>query len=157
MNITLEKLQEEVHEWSLRNFPNNKPHHPLLGIVEECGELHDSISKEEVEDAIADCVIYMADYCARNGLKLTDTGIEPSNGLRWLCHYHLKGEQGIRYPANEITALKQESINKLVATLKKQCEYDHIDFYGAITKTWLKVKQRDWQKNPLNAASLALA
>jgi NTP pyrophosphatase (non-canonical NTP hydrolase) len=156
-HITLEQLQEEVSEWSHRNFPNNKPYHPLLGLVEEHGELHDAGNSIEVEDAIADAVIYLADYCARNGIKLRDSGEEPKNGLRWLCHYHLKGEQGIRYKPDEIPALKQRCSDQIVSNLKRQADYSGICFADAITRTWNKVKQRDWQKNPINAASASLA
>lgn len=81
--MTLEQLQHEVGEWSRRNFPSNKPHHPLLGVSEETGELSHAHLKgeqgirhtpEEILamkcDAIGDIVIYLADYCERNGLSL---------------------------------------------------------------------------------------
>ena len=83
-DITLRQLQSESQEWSSKNFPNAKPHQPLLGAAEEIGELcHAHLKleqgirtnqnhKEDAEDAIADCIIYLADYCWRNGYDLQE-------------------------------------------------------------------------------------
>jgi len=83
MSVNLRDLQKEVGEWSRQNFPNNKSYHPLLGVVEEVGELSHAHLKSEqgirgtkVEhitakiDAIGDIIIYLCDYCERNGLVL---------------------------------------------------------------------------------------
>lgn len=82
-NMTFETLQTEVAEWANRNFPMAMPHHPLLGAQEEVGELSHAHLKQEqgirgtfVEhqlakiDAVADIVIYLADYCQRNGIDM---------------------------------------------------------------------------------------
>ena len=37
--MDLNQLQNEVNEWQSRNFTNKLPHHPLLGVGEEVGEL----------------------------------------------------------------------------------------------------------------------
>ena len=81
--MNLLTLQREVGEWSRKNFPNNLPHHPLLGLAEEVGELsHAHLkgeqgirhSSKEIEsmkaDAVGDIIIYLVDYCERNGLLL---------------------------------------------------------------------------------------
>lgn len=81
--MDLERLQIEVGMWSDRNFPNNRPHHPLLGALEELGELSHAHLKMEQGirgnvdqhhyaklDAIGDIIIYLADYCHRNSLEL---------------------------------------------------------------------------------------
>ena len=80
--MNLRQLQSEVGAWSRRNFPNNKPYHPLLGLMEELGELCHAHLKEEQGirevdpqakgDAVADMVIYLCDYAERNDFKLTD-------------------------------------------------------------------------------------
>lgn len=80
---TFDDLQADVAVWSARNFPNNKPYHPLLGVSEEVGELCHAHLKDEQGirgihevhraakiDAVGDIIIYLADYCARNGLDL---------------------------------------------------------------------------------------
>lgn len=79
--MNLKQLQTEVGAWSRRNFPNNQPHHPLLGVSEETGELcHAHLKMEQgirgtkeehqaaKEDAVGDIIIYLADYCERNGI-----------------------------------------------------------------------------------------
>lgn len=81
--FTLADLQEEVIEWSRKNFPNNQSYHPLLGLMEEVGELSHAHLKSEQGirgdiaelyaqkvDAVADIIIYLADYCARNNISL---------------------------------------------------------------------------------------
>ena len=71
----LNKLQKENKEWTAYNFPNKKPWHPLLGVVEEVGELAHAHLKSvqkirqnenltrQAKDAIADIIIYLSDYC----------------------------------------------------------------------------------------------
>ena len=78
-------LQLEVREWASRNFPNAEPWEPLMGAVEELGELahahlkeHQGIRtdenhKEAKEDAVGDILIYLADYCWRNGISMAGT------------------------------------------------------------------------------------
>lgn len=84
MAIDLSQLQLEVGEWSLKNFGDQPSTFPLLGIGEETGELMHAHLKDlqgirhlphEIkamkEDAIGDIVIYLADYCAREGLEFS--------------------------------------------------------------------------------------
>lgn len=82
----LKKLQTEVAEWSQCNFGDQPSHRPLLGVCEEIGELCHAHLKgeqairhnaEEIRakkiDAVADIIIYLADYCAREGIDLEET------------------------------------------------------------------------------------
>ena len=82
----LKKIQDEVFEYSCRNF--GKPPIPIkcsiesfLGIVEEVGEVAHSILKmsegingtdeehwEKIKDGIADIIIFTLDFAARNNL-----------------------------------------------------------------------------------------
>ena len=77
MKLTFGSLQEEQKPWVEHNFAPRPPHIPLLGALEELGELaHAHIKQEqgirgtpaeleaEGKDAIADVVIYLADYCS---------------------------------------------------------------------------------------------
>ena len=76
--MELRKLQAQVGEWARKNFPHGRNYHPLLGAVEEMGELaHAHLKAEQgirinedheaaIKDAIGDIVIYLADYCERN-------------------------------------------------------------------------------------------
>lgn len=82
--FNLKILQEESLEWTNRNFPVSKPHRPLLGVIEEVGELSHAHLKmeqgireneghfEKKVDAIGDIVIFLADYCNRNDIDFQD-------------------------------------------------------------------------------------
>ena len=76
--MSINEIQAAVKEWTLKNFgpPVTPFHRPILGVVEEVGELaHGQLkgeqgirgSKEENEakmrDAIGDIMIYMMDLC----------------------------------------------------------------------------------------------
>ena len=80
--MDLSKLQEEVKSWANHNFPKGAPWEPLVGAMEELGELshahlkeHQSIRTDtdyflDKEDAVGDIIVYLADYCNRNNLDL---------------------------------------------------------------------------------------
>jgi len=77
-------LQSQVKEWTAHNFPFTLSHHPLLGAMEELGELAHAHLKNEQGirtdechlenkcDAIGDIIIYLADYCNREGIDLQE-------------------------------------------------------------------------------------
>lgn len=158
MNTTeqLKQIQAEVGAWSKKNFPLNQPYHPLLGAIEEVEEYFDAEDKPELEDALADSMIYLCDYCERSGLEMVP-GDPKNNAMGKLIHYHLKGEQGIRYTPEQIKALKQESLSGFIGMLAGRAKAIDSDLIEITQKTWLKVSQRDWQKNPIDAAKIAEA
>lgn len=78
----LNKLQEEQKDWIKHNFGDRPSWMPLLGAVEELGELAHAHLKqaqgirvtenhfENKKDAVADIIIYLADYCSAEGINL---------------------------------------------------------------------------------------
>jgi NTP pyrophosphatase (non-canonical NTP hydrolase) len=83
--MNLRKLQNEVKEWTAKNFPEARTYQPLLGIVEEVGELSHAHLKQEQgirgtwkahqdakTDAVGDIIIYLAHYCELNQINLED-------------------------------------------------------------------------------------
>jgi NTP pyrophosphatase (non-canonical NTP hydrolase) len=79
----LHGLQQQHKRWVNHNFPNQLPHEPLLGVVEEVGELsHHHLKSAQgirgtheehraaIADAIGDIVIYLASYCVANDFDL---------------------------------------------------------------------------------------
>ena len=80
--LTLSRLQAEQAPWVLHNFGKRPSYWPLLGAVEELGELAHAHLKAEQGirttedhaankiDAVADVVIYLADYCTAEGIDL---------------------------------------------------------------------------------------
>jgi NTP pyrophosphatase (non-canonical NTP hydrolase) len=83
-DITLRQLQEEQRPWVQYNFPGRLPYYPLLGAMEELGELaHHHLKNEQgirmnenhheqKIDAVADVVIFLSDYCTANGICFQD-------------------------------------------------------------------------------------
>jgi NTP pyrophosphatase (non-canonical NTP hydrolase) len=83
--MNLSDLMCEVSQWAEYNFPDAQPHQPLLGALEELGELAHAHLKEEQGirglssehqaakvDAIGDVVIYLAHYCSLNCIDFAD-------------------------------------------------------------------------------------
>ena len=79
----LGKIQDEVKEWTDRNFPYGEWWQSLLGVGEEVGELNHALLKQhqgiraldedledEARDAVGDIVIYLMDLCNRRGWDL---------------------------------------------------------------------------------------
>ena len=77
-----QELQLETSLWAAKNFGFPKPYQPLLGTMEELGELAHAHLKNEQKihkgedyfakkvDAIGDIIIYLAHYCVLNGIDL---------------------------------------------------------------------------------------
>ena len=82
--MTLDEWQAEIAKWSLLNFGDQPSDHPLLGVAEELGELchHHLKGKQGIRineehklckmDAVGDIIIYLADYCSREGFSLRE-------------------------------------------------------------------------------------
>lgn len=83
--MTFTELQAEVAKWSLANFGHAPAWHPLLGIGEEVGELNHAFLKaaqgirgtaeehrQAAADAVGDIAIYLADFCHRYGLDMSE-------------------------------------------------------------------------------------
>ena len=82
--MTLRELQDQQRVWVAHNFGERPAWHPLLGAVEELGELAHAHLKEaqgirlqenhvaNAKDAVADIVIYLADYCSSRGFDMQE-------------------------------------------------------------------------------------
>jgi hypothetical protein len=91
----LDQLQEEIGHWSYMQFgkPKGKSlaqhmlidtNDPLMGVVEEIGELHHAVLKQKQEirtsenyeekekDALGDLLICLLDYCHRRGFSASE-------------------------------------------------------------------------------------
>lgn len=101
--MTLATLQEEQNAWSNHNFPNRKPYQPILGALEELGELaHAHLKGEQgirgekekhtadAKDAVADVVIYLSDYCSQMGFDF--------NSIVWETWEQVKQRDWVKYP-----------------------------------------------------------
>ena len=80
--MDLKTLQDEVRDWSHANFGDGFPLRPLLGVIEEVGELCAAVPVgEEVTPAATTCVVDL---------------LYAQELLGLLAHAVLKGIQGIR-------------------------------------------------------------
>lgn len=75
-------IAEEHKQWAEKNFGTNRPYQdPLMGLVEEVGELHHALLKQrqgirgeylkhllEVCDAVGDITLYLMDFCNVYGI-----------------------------------------------------------------------------------------
>ncbi len=80
--LSLRQLQEEVRPWTEHNFGHRPSWQPLLGLMEELGELSHAHLKGEqkirtnedhlasAQDAVGDLIIYLADYCNLRGFDM---------------------------------------------------------------------------------------
>jgi NTP pyrophosphatase (non-canonical NTP hydrolase) len=171
-NMDWDKLQQEVGEWAERNFGDQAPYRQILGMIEELGELDDAMerranaspspseffeSAEAVCDAMADTVIYMADFCYRTGRKLSGVANLPKPSaiyriptlIRHLAHHQLKLEQNIRLNEGHNNCIT-ETLELICALLHWTCRYSfgYTTLEEEVEKTWARVQQRDWKKNP---------
>ena len=150
-----------VATWSRQNFNDQKGiEHiaPLLGLVEELGELTEAIEQDRpvdpIHDAVGDIGIYCLDFIARAGLDVMevwpDTVVKlPHSPLVYLSrmvHACLKRHQGIRGFDNDVQF-------KEVLTVNTQYFLHAINSRYALTthttNTWNKVvSKRNWVSNP---------
>lgn len=85
MYTDLEHLQAKLDAWAIENFGEGRPsYHPLLGAVEELGELAHAHLKQEqgirvnedheanARDAVGDVVMYLLDYCNTRGWSIAE-------------------------------------------------------------------------------------
>lgn len=83
--MNFSQLQLEVLNWSINNFGNQPSWKPLLGVQEEVGELShaylkrsqgirksDTVWRAEMEDAVADIIIYLADFCSKEAISMQE-------------------------------------------------------------------------------------
>jgi len=80
----LRTVQREQRSWVAHNFGNRPSYYPLLGAVEELGELAHSHLKQEqgirmlegheenAKDAVADIIVFLCDYASARGWDIAE-------------------------------------------------------------------------------------
>lgn len=176
---SLNQLKQEVGEWSKANFGEQETEHlkclietsqvdvrvclgslaPLMGLVEELGELQRSETKEDIEDAIGDIGVYSCDYAYREQIIIPYLGAlessfsEPISYLGGLFHVTLKRHQGIRgYDSDEkYKAERDIYFWHFLESVNVCCNGRLVEFTN---KTWDSiVSKRDWKENPNDGTS----
>jgi len=127
MNVetfTLGDLQKQMQLWQEHNFPGRADYFPLLGAVEEIGELSENEDNKHV--------------------------LELCRVLGKLAHHHLKQLQGIRGTPELHMEKKKDAVADIVIFLADYCRGQSFDFQEIVYSTWQSVRQRDFKKFPLN-------
>ena len=89
--IDLDALQDQLSAWVKHNFGGGDATKPILGAMEELGELcHAHLKQQQgirgtsteheaaARDAVGDIVIYLIDYCNERGWRMADILAETS-------------------------------------------------------------------------------
>jgi NTP pyrophosphatase (non-canonical NTP hydrolase) len=104
-------LQQQVRDWAKQNFGDVPTWMPLMGAMEELGELSHAHLKEaqgirlqenhpeKAKDAIGDIIIYLAHYCSVRRFDLEDivnetwAGVSKRDWKKDSSTGHIKFEQ----------------------------------------------------------------
>lgn len=194
INRRLILLQNEIGAWSRDNFGMNdsKIYHgtrlnnlaPLLGVIEECGEMADvqdfSEAKhyEDMFDAFADATIYLCDYAERSGFQLSinpekchdilsNMFLDQAGAIELpmtqtivlqllgkLVHINLKRHQGIR-GWDDSTKYHEANVKFTEDFLGFLLGYSAFHLLDWTEQVWAKVKTRNWKTNPADANKVA--
>ena len=168
MNKTLQQIQLEVATWATSNFPNRKDYQPLLGIIEELGELcHAHLKaeqgirtnedhKEKKLDACGDIIIYLLDYCNVNNITLDDKRVIEYNRsilsqeILFNISRHV-GKLANSHYAEQIKFLALIEIHEIINCVWAYTYYHlNMELVDIVNNVWNAVKLRDWQKHPDN-------
>lgn len=133
MNLTT--FQRQVKQWRTVNFGDGPAVHPLLGVVEELGELVDAFLLLPSPWRGASSVLRLAGAVGR------------------LAHATLKTEQGIRGSAQKHELAAKDAVGDLLVYLADLCGRRGWDMEKILDDTWAQVSRRDWRKNPAEGSA----
>jgi len=152
---TWEEFSSAYQTWVEANFPNTPSYRPLLGIVEEIGELRDAHIENNdalIKDSIGDTLVYAHHYATIMEFNL-HAAIELGPLTRFkdltiligkLAHCHLKYEQGIR----QITKAEVElTYAALIRGLNTFAMVRSLDLFSVLFETFTQVQKRNWAKH----------
>ena len=162
MNKTLSEIQAELKVWTIYNFGKQESIIPIMGMIEELGELTHAHLKElqgirksdflaDKKDAIADIIIYLLNYFNCGNKIIID--------IFYSERYCYESTNSIILKLSErISTLGREydlglKINIIISEDIIQLLFDYsnkhnFDLLTIINETWEQVKLRDWKKYP---------
>jgi len=172
------QLIEEVSRWAEQNFATCRA--PALGVIEEIGEATHCVLKKfqkirgfnrldyfekHFTDALADCVIYLCDWCAlhkaffnfgRNQHQLETLTFDDEHTI--IVHLLQGSAAMLALDLNvmEDTAMQAAAnamAQRICTGLECWATLYKIDLPLAVSATWSEVSKRDWVKNPVTAGN----
>lgn len=139
---------------------------PLMGMVEEVGEFAQAENGNDYLDALGDILIYLCDYCYREGIEFpirTDTvekvdRYAPLTGLAVhlgrLNHCHLKRHERIR-GMEDYASFNEKRMYHLFCFVwhleqaTRNIMYKYFSINEIANRTWEKVvSKRNWTESP---------
>lgn len=155
-------MQAEHKQWLDAQYPNQPPHIPAAGLVEEAGELLHAILKLEqhslwgadaryplekleadAKDAVGDCAIYVCSLC--NSLNWNFSALLASADAFKHCGFTplMAAVALVEQAALCVhTPYQSKEVIEYVRMLKYIATRLCVNFDAAVTDTWNKVKQR---------------
>ena len=168
MNKTLSEIQAELKVWTIYNFGKQESIIPIMGMIEELGELTHAHLKElqgirksdflaDKKDAIADITIYLLNYfnCINKDINLIQSALdcEHEDIDTNFCIFNLSHKIGILSDTeiiNDSTCIDIKITSYILFTLREYAHNIDFDLLTIVNEIWEKVKLRDWKKYPLN-------
>lgn len=170
MNKTLAIIQNELHEWTMYNFGQQDASIPIMGMIEEHGELTHATLKQmqnirqsdylaDKKDAVADLVIYLLNYfnCKQKTIKIIGdfSNVEmPSSYGEYKCIIYINKHISNIATFNETRAgihnIQIGVIQRLLAIINHYCKLNDFDLLTIVNEVWEQVKLRDWKLYPIN-------
>lgn len=173
------KLQAEVADWANRNFGSDPDHrlHPLLGVIEEIGELAASMPISSTPLEMMSPEAACSEHLLQAQALLSGVAhavLKSAQGIRgystsdlvrfqFLCSevvfyltdaldsYGIPHTYGATDPAEQ-QADREDALGDVLIYLADFCRRNTIDLDDAVRKTWNQVKQRDWVANAATGA-----
>lgn len=184
--LTFEQLQAELRPWVEHNFGKRPSWQPALGLVEEAGELSHAVLKRAqgirgstaehdaaIRDAIADLIIFLADFCNSHSLAPVGSStfveldlaarMSVRGGNAWKLALRIGSDVGAIANA-EAQTLTSGALNgrqhtthlvkNALRSIALLAAHEKIDLQQTVESTWTRVRQRDWKANPHSAADV---
>ena len=169
MNKTLSEIQAELKVWTIYNFGKQKSIIPIMGMIEELGELTHAHLKElqgirksdylaDKKDAIGDFTIYLLNWfnCINKDISIINLTTISKNVTIGIIENKVSAEDAIidlnilightRDNSNQFKALGED----IISAICYYCNLYNINFNDTINEVWEQVKLRDWKLYPLN-------
>lgn len=160
-------FQQEHKEWLARLYPSQQPIEPAVGLLEETGELAHVLLKcqqsrgwkhpeerhansdwnKKFLDAVGDCGIFACSLCNANGWNFDELVKLAASCNATDKLYFVEGFKMVGGLAQQAAACISDPDNssalvRYFRQLLAICSTWNIDFYKAVTITWLEVKER---------------
>lgn len=161
--LTPAQLQTEHRLWAAALFGAVPAYRPLLGLIEELGELLEAIDAWDVpkiKDALADATIFIAGYCTQRGWDFAGIfpaeprySVLPSKDVKesavWamrnaaeVAHRQLKTEDKIRGSAEDHAAKGCHAVCRVLCQLSAIALHFGLPLMEIVALEWQMVKQR---------------